>query len=175
MLRDLQKGTHTGGADYRCDKWVETLNPLRQLGKEKCLAVLRAYFAEHHDHERILIVCRLLFVNPKGWDPPPLGGLDPPVEKEAKMKFPLFPIAVSEGVPIFIVWGYKSGGKIGGGPECLKLCEQLDLIKDAYSTTGYEKAARSLTQSQDFLQLYSESDRPRMVNMILDQAKKSKK
>ena len=161
---------------YRCEQWVPAMNHLRQLGKEKCLQILKAYFAKSPDHERIHIACRLLFVNPKGWDSPKFGAPYPKglINLQAVKKFPLFPFAISEGVPFVVVSGYGGTGKLGGGKQCLEQCEKQELIKEDYATTGWDKAARKLVESEDFLQLHPPSDRKAMIDMILEQAKKSK-
>ena len=43
----------TDAGQFRCDQWVDVLNHLKNLGKDKCLSALNAYFAKYGDHERI--------------------------------------------------------------------------------------------------------------------------
>lgn len=169
----LKKTPEIEGYYYRCGEMVQVVNYLRCLGKEKCVAALRQYFERDDESDaKILVLCRLLFVNPKGWDPPILGNPVPvPVSNEdAIKKFPLFPIALSNNVPFLLIQGYNLGGAAESPAECLKICEGLSLIKKDYSLTGYEKAAKALTQSESFLKLYDKKDRPQMVKMILHQA-----
>ncbi|AMV27423.1 hypothetical protein VT84_23690 [Gemmata sp. SH-PL17] len=168
-LPTLRKGEH------RCETWVAAANHLRQMGKEKSLKVLNAYLARSADHERVLLICRLLFVNPKGWEAK-LGGPRPPnIDRQAVKNYPLFPFAVSEGTPFVLVKGYAPGGKIGGGKQCLETCADLELIKEDYSTKDWDKAAHKLIKSEHFLKLYPECDRQEMADFIRDQAKKTAK
>ena len=48
------------------------------------------------------------------------------------------------------------------------------LVKEDYPSAGFEKAARALTQTESFRQLYDKNDLPDMTDMILRQAKKPK-
>jgi hypothetical protein len=158
---------------YRFEPWVEAANHLKQLGKDDSLRILKAYFAKSPDHERIQLMCRLLFANPKGWDPPKFGAPGPDgIDVQAIKRFPLFPFAISDGVPFVVVGGYSSGGKIGGGKQCLDLCENLSLIKEDYSTKNWENAAKTLIRSEAFLQLYPANGRDGMIKIILNQARK---
>src|SRR5262245_4229523 len=61
------------GRRYRCEEMVRVVNYLRKMGKEKSLSALRQYLGRTRNHGEVLLVCRLLFVNPKGWQPPILG------------------------------------------------------------------------------------------------------
>jgi hypothetical protein len=64
-------------------------------------------------------------------------------------------------------------------PLALSKRSQLALFscsvsKKDYSSADYEKAARALTQTKEFRQLYQEADRQAMTDMILRQAKTAK-
>ena len=161
------------GHNWLCADMVDVVNYLRKLGKDKSLAVLRQYLTNGGDGDKILVICRLLFVNPKGWNPPILGEPVPAIDQASAKQFPLFPIGLSDGLPFLLIRGYRLEGKAESGIECLKLCQSLSLVKQDYPSTGYEKAARALVQSDSFRQLYDEADREEMADMILQQAKKA--
>jgi hypothetical protein len=153
---------------------VQVVNHLRQLGKDKSLAALHDYLASDHEDDKVLVICRLLFVNPKGWQPPGLGAPAPAINKNVVKKFPLFPIALSERVPFLLVEGYSLHGRGESALACLELCEGFALVKEDYPLANYEKAARALAQTDAFRQLYQEADRQAMVEMILRQANTTK-
>src|SRR5690349_17219248 len=69
----LKKAPSIVGDRYQCREMVQVVNHLRELGKDRSLAVLRDYLMGGGDHDKVLIICRLLFINPKGWEPPILG------------------------------------------------------------------------------------------------------
>ena len=159
------------GDTYQCSEMVQVANHLRKLGKDKSLAALRTYLTSGGDNDKVLVICRLLFVNPKGWGAPILGQPSPSINQDTAKKFPLFPVALSDGVPFLLVEGYQLEGLPESANDCLKLCEGFALVKEDYSTADYEKAARALTQTKEFRQLYQEADRQAMADMILRQAK----
>lgn len=167
----LSKAPSITGDTYQCGDIIQVVNHLRQLGKDKCLAVLRDYLAAGGEHDKVLVICRLLFVNPKGWEPPILGETVPAIGQHMAKQFPLFPIALSDRVPFLLVRGYSLKGQAESAFACVKLCDGFALVKDDYPLVGYEKAARALTQSDSFRQLYDAADRPEMADMILRQAK----
>jgi hypothetical protein len=158
------------GYIYRCSEMVQVVNYLRQLGKDKSLALLREYLKSDLENAKVLIICRLLFVNPKGWAPPRLGAPVPVVCEVDAQNFPLFPIALSDKVPFLLVNGYRLGGVGEPASECLELCEGFSIIQSDYPLMGYEKAAKALAHNESFRKLYKEKDLPQMVEMILHQA-----
>jgi hypothetical protein len=166
---------------------VQVVNHLRKLGKERSLAVLREYLLtkatnkevfDSEANEKVLFICRLLFVNPKGWQPPGLGSPGPNFNAQVAKHFRLFPIAISNGVPFLLIRGYELGGNPEHATDCVQHCEGLSLIEKDYPLAGYEKAARDLIQTDSFYQLYEplyepfyKADSPRaMAEMILRQA-----
>ena len=160
---------------YRCGEMVQVVNYLRGLGKEKSLAALREYCGSAQGDHIIPIICRLLFVNPKGWSPPRIGAPVPRVNKDAAKRFPLFPIALSENVPFLVIKGYRLGGLPESGARCLELCEGFSMIQEDYPLTGYENAAKALTQNESFRELfYDKEDLQQMVKMIFLQASEPK-
>ncbi len=156
---------------YRCRDMVEVVNHLRRLGKDKALTVLREYLEISGEDDRVLVICRLLFVNPKGWNPPGLGEPSPPINWKVAKEFPLFPIALSDRVPFLLV-GYQLGGMPEWAGRCLKLCEGLSLVEHDYPLSGYEKAARALIQTAAFRQLYQKYSPEILEERILAQATK---
>jgi hypothetical protein len=171
MLKNLPP---INGSSYRCGEMVHVVNHLRHLGKERALTVLRDYLASRGDHDKVHIICRLLFINPKGWEPPQLGAPQPDINEAAADEFPLFPIALSERVPFILVDGYSLEGAEELAFGCLDLCKRLEMIKEDYPTTGYELAAEALTRRGSFRQLFQKEDQPRMAAMILRQATAAK-
>jgi hypothetical protein len=167
----LKKTPSIAGHTYQCGEMVQVVNHLRKRGKEKSLAALREYLLDGGDNDKVLVICRLLFVNPKGWEFPILGAPVPEINEDASKTFPLFPVAISEGVPFLLVEGYTLNGKAEPATECLKLCEGFALVKEDYLVSGYEKAARALIETKTFRGLYREADKREMVEMVLRQAK----
>jgi hypothetical protein len=158
---------------YQCAPMVEVVNHLRRLGKDKSLAVLREYLARDHEHDKVLVVCRLLFVNPKGWDAPIIGVPVPHIDDASAKRFPLFPIAVSEGVPFFLVKGYWVEGRGESAAACLKLCQEFSVVKEDYRLAGRANAARTLAQTESFRRLYGgDKEASRMSEIILRQAER---
>jgi hypothetical protein len=134
------------------------------------LAALRLDLASSGDHEKVLVICRLLFVNPNGWEPPILGRPRPAINETIAKTFPLFPVALSDGTPFLLIDTYELDGLPEPATRCLKLCEGFELVKEDYPADGHEKAARALTQMDSFRQLYEEEDRQQATEMILNQA-----
>jgi hypothetical protein len=61
------------GFSYRCDDMIKCVNSLHQLGQDGALASLREYSAGlkspelMREERKLHLICRLLFVNKKGW------------------------------------------------------------------------------------------------------------
>jgi hypothetical protein len=171
----IKQAPSIDGEKYQCGEMIQVVNHLRQLGKDKSLAVLREYLrSDGAEDDKILIICRLLFVNPKGWEPPILGAPVPATNDKAVKEFPLFPIALSNRVPFLLVLGYELAGIGESGRPCLKLCEGMSLVIEDYPLDGYEKAALALTKMEAFRQLYDEKEVAHMADIILGQAKEAK-
>lgn len=158
---------------------VRAVNSLRRLGKDDALKVLRTYLGESGSHplseksEKILIVCRLLFVNPAGWKYPRLGQPYPEVTEHEFDTNQLFPIALYRGVPFLLIYGYSAGGYTSDtADKCVKLCEGFSLITKDLPENGYEVAARSFVESQEFRAIYLRTNALVYVEkMILGQAR----
>jgi hypothetical protein len=167
----LERIPSVAGERYRCGDMIQVVNHLRQLGKDRSLAVLRKYLSsDGAEDAKVLFVCRLLFTNPSGWKPPRLGESVPAIKGDVAKIFPLFPIALSDRVPFLVVKGYRLGGRGESATLCLKLCEDLALVTKDYPLLGYKVAARDLSRTESFRQLYDNQDIPQMIEMIMQQA-----
>jgi hypothetical protein len=163
------------GHEYKCADIVRVVNSLRALGKERALTALRDFLDQSRfDSGRaksIVLICRCLFDNPRGWSPPVLGLPQPTVSDFAKTKLPCFPLAFSDGVPFLVIEGYILGGRGEDPAECIKKCEFLALRKSDLPTKGFDAAARSLIASEEFSKLYEDdATRKSMSEMILKQS-----
>jgi hypothetical protein len=167
------------GFQYHSDAMVASVNGLRQLGKEKALAVLKEYHREIGDagdpgeRKKLHLICRLLFVNPQGWATPRLGHPSPEINWSQVEQFPLFPLALSDGVPFLLVNGYSAGGYTTDTPEkCIQLCEGFSLVTADLSATNHLDAAIDLVQSDKFKRLYANTNGfTEMSEMVMEQRK----
>jgi hypothetical protein len=153
---------------------IRVVNHLRHLGKDKALLVLSNYVQEIGPvtPENVVLVCRVLFVNTNGWTIWVPGSPRNAVNTNAIGKFPLFPIALSQGVPFQLVEGYNRSGFFGNPPAaCVAYCEGLQMISTDLTNANYEGAAQSLIRSKEFRELYKvPSDEAWITFMILRQA-----
>jgi len=169
------------GNSFRCDQMVLAVNSLRRVGKAHALTVLKEHLrqfqetGEPRQQQKLLLVCRLLFINPKGWAPPKLGQPFPEVDWQVAKEFPLFPLAVSHEVPFLLLRGYGSGGFTSDTPaRCLEICATFPIRETDLSETGYVEAAKALVGTSALQNLYSDlSSRSIAVEMILEQAESS--
>ena len=163
------------GHGYKCADMAQVVNSLRKLGKEKALGELRQHVQQKRvaggEDKSVFVICRCLFENPKGWKPPVLFAPVPEVPDSAIAKLPHFPLMFSEGVPFFVIEGYRGSGRIEDPLKFLDLCESLPLRESDLPTKGYEAAGRALVASELFGLLYSEAaTRKDMAKMIMQQA-----
>jgi hypothetical protein len=114
----------------------------------------------------------MLFVNPRGWQPPILGRPSPSINWGTVTNFPLFPLALSQGVPFQLVNGYMLGGAPETARTSLALCEGLELIQKDLPRKGYEKAAKDLIQSEAFKSLYADAAEAETMALRIRQAAK---
>jgi hypothetical protein len=154
---------------------AEVVNSLKKLGKERALGELRQHVQRKRlaggEEWTVFVICRCLFENPKGWKPPVLFAPVPEVPDAAIAKLPHFPLMFSEGVPFFVIEGYRGSGRIEDPMKFLDLCESLPLRESDLPTDGYEAAARALVASELFGLVYpEETTRKNMAKMILEQA-----
>lgn len=148
---------------YHSTNMVRVVNRLRHLGKDKALKTLRKYCTENvgGDTTKVVLICRLLFVNPKGWEVPILGHWSPEVTTNGIKQFPLFPLALSDGVPFFLLHGYEGSGMSDPPLGCLDQCKDFAMITEDLSNKNLEAAAKHLIQSARFQELYDGSDAPK--------------
>jgi hypothetical protein len=84
------------GLAYRAINEVRAVNALRALGKERAIKTMRDAVYLHYDNDsKVDLLCRLLFINPKGWTPPKMGVPGRHVRKEHISDWPLFPLALT--------------------------------------------------------------------------------
>src|SRR3974390_1128656 len=102
---------------YRCKDMVDCVNSFRRIGKDESLSLMTEYIQarrkagdDYKEELKLLFVCRLLFVNTDGWKPLMLGHPVPEVNPDVANEFPLFPIALSDGLPFNLVNGYAGIG-----------------------------------------------------------------
>src|SRR5262245_44472144 len=66
-----------------CSQIANTVNELRKLTKEQRIDLLVEYYQQSKgDDVKVLVICRLLFVNPNGWKPPIIGMLSPSINAD---------------------------------------------------------------------------------------------
>jgi hypothetical protein len=161
ILRALPANCIWGYA-YRCKDMVVCVNALKRIGKNRTLSAMKEYAAQvgdgrdPMDGEKLLLVCRILFINEKGWQTPALGQPVPANDWKYAEQYPLFPIAISEGVPFLLINGYRSGGMSRDmTPDaCIQDCEKLSIRSQLIPEGNYKKAAEELINSKYFQQLY---------------------
>jgi len=145
---------------YRCDEMVQSINKLRHLERDQALKILKSDLKENRDDVKIMCICRVLFINTNGWKP--IAGAEmykEMVHTNVLEQFPLFPMALSEGVPFFIFRGFDLGGRLAeSGGEDLQLCESFEMIPADLPEFTYQKAALKLIRSEPFLKLYKIPD-----------------
>lgn len=178
----LLLGINPHAGEFRSQDVVIVVNHLRTSGKSNALAFLKRHLDDTklnrtqmlEANNRVLFVCRLLFVNPQGWSEPAIGQPDPLTRVGAAAHFPLFPMAVVEQVPFLLTEGYGVLGSPESAIFCLKRCEGFSLIRTNLKTTGIPEAAHKLIESPEFKNLYAdEASQMRMRERILEQARPS--
>jgi len=162
------------GFDFRSEKMIRVVNHLRHLGKDQALLVLSNYVQEVGPvtPENVVLICRVLFVNSNSWTIQLPGTPNNVVNANIIGKFPLFPVALSEGVPFLLVEGYRGSGFFGNPPAaCVEYCKGLQMISADLTNTNYEAASQSLMGSKEFKELYNDpSDESWIAFMIQRQA-----
>ena len=179
-IQVVKRTPYFSGYKYHCRDMVAAVNALRRSGKPKALGTLREYAVSHEkdqrQEERVALICSLLFINPDGWGKIPRGAPGPDVNWEfAQANYPLFPLALSRGVPFLLVSGYTVAALGPSGNESLRYiakCENLRMITHDLPARGFERAAEDLVDSPEFRKLYSNSGGmlEDMKEMILEQA-----
>ncbi len=158
---------------YRCANLVALVNTLHHMGKEKSLNFLEEYCRQEKVRGtaqysmNVLCICRILFVPPSDGSKESWHEYDEkhsiPVMNPntlAKARFPLYPMAVVDGVPFVLDdVGISAGGdwieSWVDPKDSLNRCRGLELIHSDLPTTGYARAALKLIRSEDYQQAYS--------------------
>lgn len=114
-----------GEGPFRCDDFLKASIHLQSLGKDEALKLLH----EEAKHEvffgyDVHILCRMLFcARPKqDFRGPGLG--QPSLIAGEYQDWPLAPIAIVDGVPFFITYGYHLAGMPESSEKYLSYCEQ---------------------------------------------------
>ena len=171
----LNETPDANGFFYSCSQMVSVVNELRHMGKDKVMSVLTNVVEQANQNEgegELFMLCRLLFVNTNGWKMPGLGAPYPPVNFDVVTnEFPIFPLALSDGVPFFLLNGYQGGGRPEAPDECVAACRDLPLISSDLPTNGFALAAQKLIASDSFHRLYKPSYAAQLIpSMIQRQA-----
>ncbi len=161
---------------HKSHEMVAYANYLRKLGKTEYLALLRHRLNPKNEEfftfdATAHYLCRLLFVNPEGWEAPRLGQPIPECEEETRKKFELFPIGFSNGVPFVLIYGHRLRGFGEPAINAVDMCERFEMIDFDYPTVGHEEAADLLVNSEAFQHLYQADDLEEITAFILKQAK----
>lgn len=136
---------------FSCREMVYVVNHLRRLGKNRALEVLADDDDRHvGDNQKVILICHLLFTNPEGWKPLNLGIVSPSVADNVNSKFPLFPLAISKGVPFILITGYTGCGRGELAYNCILQCRRFPMVQEDLCATNYEKAAKALIRSDEF-------------------------
>jgi hypothetical protein len=110
------------GSGY-ADSCIGAAAELQALGKDKACARLRE-LARHKDEderERVFVLCRMLFVAKPGLEfRRPLIGF--PHFIGGGEDWPLEPIALVDGVPFYLVYGYSLAGYPEPAPQYVEYC-----------------------------------------------------
>jgi hypothetical protein len=153
------------GDDYDCGQTAQVLNTFRRLGKDRSLLVLSEYLKGESDSQKektVASMCALLFVPPpSGWRLP--FGTFPEVHEDRTFDFPLFPMAISDGVPFMVVatYGFNGSGIFPeAGKDMIKSCSGLEMVRTDFRTSGFGKAAEDLITSKRFKLLYQDDSSP---------------
>jgi len=165
------------GSFYRCRDMINCVNTLRHAGKSAAIQALERYDQLHPEDvgpldRKLIYVCRLLFVGTNAWPHLNLGRPVPETDYIIDNRFPLFPIALSDGVPFMLVNGSQMYGMPSTtGAYDVRKCRDFQLIDHDYPTKGFERAAQDLIQSELFQKLYKDPlDKEQMTQEILNQA-----
>ena len=169
----LKDAPPISASSYRADHLIRAVNHLRRLGREEAIRALKKYAKQtnHQENEKIFLICRCLFKNPRGWKEPILGQPSPLIVSGHTRKFPRFPLAIKNGVPFLLVEGYE----LQGSPElvdgCIQLCEHLPLISEDMPKINLKEAAKQLVASKEFKELYTKPDHAEnMAKLVILQA-----
>jgi hypothetical protein len=141
--------------------FARTVNILRAAGKDRALASLRSYALTSIGADRnTKLLCRQVFVNPKGWDTPGLGLPWPKGEPAEYRRIHDFPIVFSEGIAFSLATGYSGAGWGLPAASTLDECQKFDIVRgDLKVPTRTEalSASRALLLSLDLKAIYPQA------------------
>jgi len=114
LLRLIDSTCVTGS--YNPLRFIQAVNGLQPLGKEKALAAIGEYIRvlpQLHDRLPVFLLLRLLFEVPQdpGFMPGMKVGMPSVVEPADHTLLPLFPLFLVNGIPLNLVTGYALAGQ----------------------------------------------------------------
>jgi hypothetical protein len=164
------------GGDFHSDEFVRTVNGLRALGKEGALEALDHYSSYVLDRQRsmdIALVCKTLFVKPRGWETVEMLRDRPDLLR----LLPSYPVVVWQGVPLLLTKNVGYGAGMRSGKSYIEECRRYEMIGadlPQYDKNQAAEASRSLTASALFASLFKSSeDRIEMSRYLAGQAEPS--
>ena len=155
---------------------VRIVNELRHLGKERAIAVLDHYVearpGDFDNRVAVTLICRLLFVPPKGgWGTFTFGTRPAYINRDTEPDLAHFPFELYRGVPILLVEGFDLFGSTDEPKASLRRVRDLKLIPVDLEVTGFSEAAKEAISSDPFAKLYpKQSTRDQVAKVILARA-----
>jgi hypothetical protein len=148
---------------YRVDPYIRAAVALQSLDRETAISRLHDMAQDPHSMLSVIILCRMLFTWRHGsvyaFRAPYLGV--PSFVSGTEDDWPLWPIALVDGVPFTIVWGYTIGGLPESDESYLHYCEAN------CDWTDFKYALRTDQQKQNALAKFTSSDKWKNVRMTL--------
>lgn len=132
---------------YRIKPSLEAARALQELGEAQAVAWLQSQVKKHPEDLSTIVLCRLLF---QGKDAPlrrPALGQPLFVGGGYVEDWPLEPIALFEGIPILVVWGYALAGHAESAEDYLTYCIQNGKwVSDKYALPTSQETNDALTR-----------------------------
>jgi hypothetical protein len=169
-LKLIHRSPSAEGFQFNPLSLIRSVNGLWPLGKDKALQALRAYdqlcqsgdthrqFRYDLDEQRIFLMARLLFVRSDHDPRMPVMGIGGTYLDDLRDNphWPLFPLALEDDVPFFLVGGFN----LGGVPEsptvhldyCAAKCQLR--LRPLAPTASPPLAAETLLNSKDWQALF---------------------
>jgi hypothetical protein len=132
---------------YKVDLYIVAARSLQAMGKDKACGLLAELAAKDEDpNTRTVILCRMLFTAKRGeefraamsGEPVILGGTQP-------SDWPLEPVALVDGVPFLVTWGYRLGGRAESSTQYLYYCtHECDWNESSYQPKTREEVRKAL-------------------------------
>ena len=139
---------------YKGDPYIQTAIELQSLSRANALARLHSMAQGSEFETPVIILCRMLFVPRPGSEfrrasmgsASFFGGTDYP-------DWPLEPIELIDGVPFFVIWGWRSAGMGETDDGYLRYCET------SCDWSPFRYSVKSESQKQDALKKLLESSK----------------